>query len=103
MNRVIFATIALIMAGAMTAAADFRDDALAAMKRCAALSDQQARLVCYDKVPQTHDQAAPPAAAIAEPAQPPRQERQGLLEESLAMPRVCRKKQWRSSAARAWN
>ena len=79
MNRVIFATIALITAGAMTAAADSRDDALAAMKRCAALSDQQARLVCYDKVPQTHDQAAPPAAAIAEPAQPPRQERQGLL------------------------
>jgi hypothetical protein len=54
------------------AVADQRDDALSAIQRCTELSDQQARLACYDQASsQTRPSATAPAPAAARPVAPP--------------------------------
>ena len=59
------AALAVLLLASVPAQAGANDDALAAIAKCAALNDNTARLVCYDKIAgrSTTVEVAPPAAS----------------------------------------
>ena len=76
------AVLAVFLLASFPARAGANDDAIAAIGKCAALNDNTARLVCYDKIagrPTTIETAlrappAPPAQTAATPPASPKEE-----------------------------
>jgi hypothetical protein len=79
MNRLLWGTAAAALFFAVPALAADQHEVLEGLGKCAALTDDKARLACYDALaPQVKDALSAPPAAVAstQPSAPPTEEQQ---------------------------